>query len=44
VGVGEENGLYTEKETVKFGVPFTAVLFIITVAAELPWWKAIGLW
>jgi di/tricarboxylate transporter len=44
VGVGEENGLYTEKETVKFGVPFTAVLFIIAVAVELPWWKVIGLW
>lgn len=44
VGLGEENGLYTEKETVKFGVPFTAVLFVITVLVEIPWWKAIGLW
>ena len=22
VGVGEDNGMYTEKETIKFGVPF----------------------
>lgn len=44
VGLGEDNGLYTEKETVRFGVPFTAVLFVITVLVEIPWWKAIGLW
>jgi di/tricarboxylate transporter len=44
VGVGEDNGLYTEKETVKFGVPFTFVLFFIAIAVELPWWKIIGLW
>lgn len=44
VGVGEENGMYTEKETVKFGVPFTIVLFIITLLVEMPYWKFIGLW
>lgn len=44
VGLGEENGLYTERETIKFGVPFTAVLFIITVGVCIPWWRVIGLW
>ena len=44
VGVGEDNGMYTEKETIKFGVPFTIVLFIITVGVAVPWWKVIGLW
>jgi di/tricarboxylate transporter len=44
VGTGEENGMYTEKETIKFGVPFTLVLFIITCIIEIPWWKVIGLW
>ena len=44
VGMGEENGMYTEKETMKFGIPYTAVLFILTCAFELPWWKLIGLW
>ncbi|EGO62822.1 SLC13 family permease [Acetonema longum] len=44
VGTGEENGMYTEKETIKFGVPFTLVLFIIACLIEIPWWKAIGLW
>jgi di/tricarboxylate transporter len=44
VGTGEENGMYTEKETIKFGVPFTLVLFIITCVIEIPWWKVIGLW
>lgn len=44
VGIGEDNGMYTEKETIKFGVPFTFVLFIIIVAIAIPWWKVIGLW
>lgn len=44
VGMGEDNGLYTEKETVKFGIPFTIVIFIITILIEIPWWKIIGLW
>lgn len=44
VGTGPENGLYSEKETVRFGVPFTVVLFIISCVIELPWWKVIGLW
>lgn len=44
VGMGEDNGMYTEKETIKFGVPFIAVIFIITILVEIPWWKVIGLW
>ena len=44
VGTGEENGMYSEKETVRFGVPFTLVLFVITCLVEIPWWKVIGLW
>ncbi len=44
VGVGENNGLYTEKETIKFGIPYTLVLFVITLLFQAPWWKIIGLW
>lgn len=44
VGEGEENGMYSEKECIRFGVPFTLILFIITCAVEIPWWKVIGLW
>lgn len=44
VGMGEENGMYTEKETIKFGIPFIAVIFIITILVEIPWWKIIGVW
>lgn len=44
VGCGEENGMYSEKECIRFGVPFTAVLFILTCVIEIPWWKIIGLW
>lgn len=44
VGTGPENGLYTEKETVRFGAPFTLILFVLTCVIEIPWWKLIGLW
>jgi di/tricarboxylate transporter len=44
VGTGEENGMYSEKECIRFGVPFTVVLFILSCVIELPWWKVIGLW
>lgn len=44
VGMGEENGMYSEKETIKFGVPYTIVLFILTCVVSLPWWKVLGLW
>jgi len=42
VGQGEENGMYTEKETIRLGVPLTAVVFILAVVCVL-WWKVIGL-
>ena len=44
VGAGEENGMYSEKECIKFGVPYTLVLFLITCVFQVPWWKVIGLW
>ncbi|PQL11473.1 SLC13 family permease [Veillonella sp. T11011-6] len=44
VGEGEDNGMYSEKETIRFGLPYTLVLFVITCAIQLPWWKFIGLW
>ncbi len=43
VGQGEENGKYTQKETIRLGIPLTAVVFVITVLVEVPWWKLIGL-
>jgi di/tricarboxylate transporter len=44
VGVGEQNGGYSQKETVKFGIPFIVVVFIMTVLFEMPWWKILGLY
>ena len=43
VGQGEENGMYTQKEVIRLGIPLTVVVFIITVAIEIPYWKIIGL-
>jgi di/tricarboxylate transporter len=44
VGLGEDNGMYSQKECIKFGVPFIIVIYIVTVAIEVPWWKFCGLW
>lgn len=42
VGQGPENGMYSQKETIKMGIPlFFAVL--ITAAFALGWWALIGL-
>lgn len=43
VGQGEENGIYTQKEVLRLGIPLTIVVFIITVVIEIPYWKMIGL-
>ena len=43
VGQGEENGMYTQKEVLKLGIPLTVVVFIIVLLVEIPWWKLIGI-
>jgi len=43
VGQGEENGLYSQKEVMRLGIPLTIVVFLITVGIEIPWWKLLGL-
>lgn len=43
VGLGEENGMYTQKEVMRLGIYLTMVVFIITVLVEVPYWKMIGL-
>lgn len=42
VGQGEENGMYTQKETVKLGLPLCLAIFIMVIFA-VGWWKLIGL-
>ena len=42
VGQGEENGMYTQKETIRLGAPLTVVVFIVVIVAVV-WWKIIGL-
>ena len=41
VGCGEENGLYSQRETIRFSVPLF-VITIISVMLETIWWKIIG--
>lgn len=43
VGQGEENGMYTQREVVRLGLPLTAMVFIITVIVEISYWRLIGL-
>ena len=42
VGLGEEYGMYTQRETIKLGLPlFGAVL--ITMIISVGWWSLLGL-
>jgi di/tricarboxylate transporter len=43
VGEGKEGGGYGSAEVFKFGLPLTALVFVVTVCVEIPWWKMIGL-
>lgn len=43
VGASEETGGYTQKETIRLGVPLIAVMFIVTVGVMIPWWTLTGL-
>ena len=43
VGLGDENGMYTQKETIRLGMPLIIVVYIITVVVEIPWWHMTGL-
>lgn len=42
VGQGEENGMYTQKETIKMGVPLLVPIFI-TVVFAVGWFHVLGL-
>lgn len=43
VGLGDDNGMYTQKETIRLGIPFIIVIYIMTVILEVPYWKMLGL-
>jgi len=43
VGLGEENGMYTQKEAIRLGLPLTVAVFVINILVAVPWWKIIGL-
>ncbi len=43
VGQGEANGLYSQRETIRFGIPFIIVVYILTMFVETFWWRLIGI-
>ena len=43
VGEGEDAGGYTSSDVFRFGLPLTALIFVVTLCVEVPWWKMIGL-
>lgn len=43
VGEGEDAGGYTATDVFKLGLPLTALVFIVALCVEVPWWKMIGL-
>jgi di/tricarboxylate transporter len=43
VGEGEQGGGYGSAEVIRLGIPLSALVFVVTVLVEVPWWKSIGL-
>jgi di/tricarboxylate transporter len=43
VGSGDENGMYSQKETIRLGIPLIAVMFIVNVLIMVPWFKIVGM-
>jgi di/tricarboxylate transporter len=43
VGAAENTGGYSQKETLRLGLPLTAVVFIVTVGVMVPWFMLTGL-
>ena len=39
VGLGEDNGMYSQKETIRLGIPFIIVIYVMTVLIEVPYWS-----
>lgn len=44
VGEGEENGGYSQRESLRMALPLTVIVFVITLLIELPWWRLLGLY
>jgi anion transporter len=43
VGLGDNSGQYTDSHVIRLGIPLTAVVFIVILLVEIPWWKLTGL-
>ena len=43
VGQGTENGLYSQRESIRLGFPLVLVVYAMTMIVELSWWKLLGL-
>lgn len=43
VGASEETGGYSQKETIKLGLPLVIVVFVVTVGIMIPWFAVTGL-
>lgn len=43
VGLGDDGGMYTDKEVMRLGIPLTAAVFVVTVVVEVLWWQVTGL-
>jgi di/tricarboxylate transporter len=43
VGAAEDTGGYSQKETLRLGLPLTAMVFIVTICVMVPWFNLTGL-
>lgn len=43
VGASPDTGMYTQKETLKLGIPLTIAVFVVTVCVMVPYFMLLGL-
>jgi len=43
VGLGDDQGLYNDKEVMRLGIPLTVIVFVTTIGVEIIWWRITGL-
>jgi len=44
VGLGDDNGLYSNREVMKLGLPLLVMVSVVVLIVQLPWWRLIGLY
>ncbi len=43
LAAGSDAGGYSDKDVLRFGIPATVLIYVMTIGIIMPWWKLLGL-